>query len=30
LTNQCAEIGIGYVTGGSYGHYWTADFATPQ
>ncbi len=23
------EIGIGYVTGGYYGHYWTADFARP-
>jgi uncharacterized protein YkwD len=30
LTDQCAEIGVGYVTGGSYGYYWTADFATPQ
>jgi len=24
------EIGIGHVTGGHYGYYWTADFATPQ
>jgi uncharacterized protein YkwD len=23
-----AEIGIGYATGGSYGHYWTQDFGT--
>ncbi len=30
LTDQCAEIGVGYATGGRYGHYWTADFAVPQ
>lgn len=29
LDSGLTEIGIGYVTGGSYGHYWTAVFATP-
>jgi len=29
LSENYTEIGIGYVTGGYYGHYWTADFATP-
>jgi uncharacterized protein YkwD len=29
LSVSFTEIGIGYVTGGSYGHYWTADFARP-
>lgn len=24
------EIGVGYVTGGSYGTYWTQDFGTPR
>lgn len=26
LNPNFTEIGIGYVTGGYYGHYWTADF----
>jgi uncharacterized protein YkwD len=30
LSPDFTEIGIGYVTGGYYGYYWTADFATPQ
>jgi uncharacterized protein YkwD len=30
LSSHYTEIGIGYVTGGYYGYYWTADFATPQ
>jgi len=30
LSSDYTEIGIGYVTGGRYGHYWTADFARPQ
>jgi len=30
LSPNFSEIGIGYVTGGRYGHYWTADFAQPQ
>ncbi len=30
LFRDYTEIGIGYVTGGHYGHYWTAVFATPQ
>lgn len=29
LWDYYTEIGIGYVTGGYYGHYWTADFARP-
>jgi uncharacterized protein YkwD len=30
LSPNFTEIGLGYVTGGDYGHYWTAVFATPQ
>jgi uncharacterized protein YkwD len=30
LSPYYTEIGIGYVTGGHYGYYWTADFARPQ
>jgi uncharacterized protein YkwD len=30
LSANYTEIGIGYVTGGYYGHYWTADFARPD
>jgi uncharacterized protein YkwD len=30
LSPDYTEIGIGYVTGGTYGHYWTADFARPR
>ena len=30
LSPDFTEIGIGYVAGGRYGHYWTADFARPQ
>ncbi len=30
LTPEFTEIGIGYVAGGFYGHYWTALFATPR
>ncbi len=26
LSSQFTEIGVGYVTGGSYGHYWTQMF----
>ncbi len=29
LSANYTKIGIGYVTGGYYGHYWTADFARP-
>lgn len=29
LSPNFTEIGLGYVTGGSYGHYWTAVFARP-
>jgi uncharacterized protein YkwD len=29
LDEDYVEIGIGYVTGGYYGHYWTANFAIP-
>jgi len=29
LSDYYTEVGIGYVTGGYYGHYWTADFARP-
>ena len=29
LSADFTEIGVGYVTGGYYGHYWTANFATP-
>jgi len=29
LSTSPTEIGVGYVAGGSYGHYWTAVFATP-
>lgn len=29
LNPNFTEIGIGYVTGGYYGHYWTAVLATP-
>ncbi len=29
---NCAltQIGVGHATGGSYGHYWTQNFATPR
>ncbi len=30
LTPEFTEIGVAYVAGGFYGHYWTALFATPQ
>jgi len=30
LYSDFTEIGIGYVTGGYYGYYWTADFARPR
>jgi uncharacterized protein YkwD len=30
LSPDYTEIGIGYVTGGYYGYYWTADFARPR
>ncbi len=30
LSTNYTEIGIGYVAGGTYGHYWTAVFARPQ
>ncbi len=30
LDPDYTEIGIGYVAGGSWGHYWTADLATPR
>jgi uncharacterized protein YkwD len=30
LSPDYTEIGIGYATGGTYGHYWTADFARPR
>ncbi len=30
LSPNYTEIGIGYATGGRYGYYWTADFATPR
>ena len=30
LNTEFTEIGVGYVAGGFYGHYWTALFATPQ
>jgi uncharacterized protein YkwD len=29
LSPSFTQIGLGYVTGGDYGHYWTAIFATP-
>lgn len=29
LSPNFTEIGLGYVTGGAYGHYWTAVFARP-
>jgi uncharacterized protein YkwD len=29
LSDYYTEVGIGYVIGGYYGHYWTADFAKP-
>jgi uncharacterized protein YkwD len=29
LNGDVTEIGIGYATGGTYGHYWTAIFARP-
>ncbi|MBN1221578.1 MAG: hypothetical protein JXM69_21835 [Anaerolineae bacterium] len=29
MEKEFTEIGIGYVTGGYYGHYWTADLARP-
>jgi uncharacterized protein YkwD len=29
LNCSLTQIGIGYVTGGSYGFYWTQDFGTP-
>lgn len=29
LSEAYTEIGIGYVAGGTYGHYWTAVFAKP-
>lgn len=29
LSPNFTKIGLGYVTGGTYGHYWTAVFATP-
>jgi uncharacterized protein YkwD len=29
LSANYTEIGLGYVTGGAYGHYWTADFGRP-
>ena len=30
LNPELTQIGVGYVAGGFYGHYWTALFATPQ
>lgn len=30
LSPNFTEIGLGYVAGGAYGHYWTAVLATPQ
>ncbi|NJN93094.1 MAG: CAP domain-containing protein [Anaerolineales bacterium] len=30
LSPNFTEIGLGYVTGGTYGHYWTAVFARPN
>jgi len=30
LSPDYTEIGVGYVAGGTYGHYWTAVFARPQ
>lgn len=30
LSPNFTEIGLGYVTGGTYGHYWTAVFAKPN
>jgi uncharacterized protein YkwD len=30
LSPTFTEIGLGYVAGGAYGHYWTAVFAKPQ
>jgi uncharacterized protein YkwD len=30
LSPNFTEIGIGYVAGGTYRHYWTADFARPR
>ncbi len=30
LSPNFSEIGIGFVTGGRYGYYWTADFAAPR
>jgi uncharacterized protein YkwD len=30
LSPTFMEIGLGYVAGGAYGHYWTAVFAKPQ
>ncbi|CAJ65276.1 MULTISPECIES: CAP domain-containing protein [Frankia] len=30
LTCSLTRIGVGLATGGSYGYYWTQDFATPE
>ena len=30
LSPTFTQIGLGYVAGGAYGHYWTAIFAKPQ
>lgn len=30
LTPEFTEIGVAYVAGGFYGHYWTALFSTPR
>jgi uncharacterized protein YkwD len=30
LNCSLTQIGVGYATGGSYGNYWTQDFATPR
>ncbi len=30
LDPDFTEIGVGFVTGGPYGYYWTADFAKPR
>ena len=30
LNTEVTEIGVAYVAGGFYGHYWTALFATPR